>query len=259
LLPRFHRKLFAAIPLFVGFAFVLCAREGQSATQFRDPNGVFLVGVDPVDVDELTDKLRKITGLSTLAFDRDGKLTLQTFSSDTGSALARRLLIKAISGDKHIVIDDASRRSDVVFARVINANVRVENSENRPAFIVQLDFGDFDHITGDRWALQAFDVGWVVLHELDHIISGSLDPAYYGEIGECESHINQMRRECGLPERSDYFFIALPTPGHSIFNRQFVRLGFEHQVAGIKKRYWLVWDVKLVGELIERKQLAAVR
>ena len=243
----------------MGFFVVICVSEGQAAAGLKDA-GVFVIGkLDSGDIDNLSTRLRKITGWSKLEFDRDGKLALQTLSADAGSLRARELLTKAITSGKTIVLEDASRRSDVVFARVIEARLKDQTSDNRPAFIIQIDFADFGHVTGDRLALQAFDVGWVVLHELDHIVNDSLDAAHYGEAGECENHINQMRRECGLPERSEYFFTVLPTPIDSIFNRQFVRLAFEHQVAGSKKRYWLVWDVKLVGDLTDRKQLAAAR
>ncbi len=72
--------------------------------------------------------------------------------------------------------------------------------------VVQIDFTDFRQVPGDKEALAAFDVGWAVLHEIDHVISDSADPITQDVAGDCEGHINQMRRELGLPVRSNYFF-----------------------------------------------------
>jgi hypothetical protein len=130
-----------------------------------------------------------------------------------------------------------------------------------PAFVVQIDFSDFEHVIGDPRALQAFDVGWALLHEFDHIINDSRDATTLDEAGECEDHINQMRRECDLPQRVQYFFTFLPLATDTAFETRLVRLAFEHEqlVPGKKKRYWLVWDAKLVGGLDGQKQIAALK
>ena len=172
---------------------------------------------------------------------------------------ARELLATAVTGTKAILLEDASRHSEVVFSRVVPASIKHETSTAFPAFVIQIDFADFEHVTGDRLALQAFDAGWVVLHELDHIVNNSFDADDAGEAGECENHINQMRRECDLPERSEYFFTLLPLVSDSVFITRFVRLAFKQDLAGDKKRYWLLWDASLVGGLDQHKQLAAVR
>jgi hypothetical protein len=127
--------------------------------------------------------------------------------------------------------------------------------------VVQIDFSDFEHVIGDPRALQAFDVGWALLHEFDHIINDSVDATSLGEAGECEDYINQMRRECDLPQRVDYFFTFLPLDSHTAFNSRLVRLAFEHvrAVSGKKKRYWLVWDARLVGGLDSGEQIATLR
>ena len=74
-------------------------------------------------------------------------------------------------------------------------------------------------------------------------------------------HINQMRRECGFPERADYFFTLSPLSNDTSFKTRLVRLAFEQEKAptGKKKRYWLVWDAKLVGGLDEKKEIAVLR
>ena len=67
-----------------------------------------------------------------------------------------------------------------------------------------------------------------------------------------------MCHECNLPQRADYFF-TLGTD--TAFITRLVRLAFDQEQtsAGKKKRYWLVWDAKLVGGLNEQKQIAALR
>jgi hypothetical protein len=111
---------------------------------------------------------------------------------------------------------------------------------------------------GDRRALEAFNVGWGLLHELDHVVADSADATALGETGECEAHINQMRRECSLPERADYFSTLLPLSADSGFTTRIVKIGFEQQHANKKKRYWIVWDANVVGGL-EENQIAALR
>ena len=196
--------------------------------------------------EELTRKLQRITGWPDLEFDRRGILRKGNRQSVGGSALARNLLSTVMSGARSVVIEDASRHSEVVFSRVMPARLKNHSSKS-DLFVIQIDFADFEHVTGDRMALEAFDVGWVVLHELDHIVNDSHDANYSDELGECEHHINLMRRECNLPERADYFFTFLPTPSDSMYTRRFVRLAFEKILGGSRKKYWLLWDANLVG------------
>lgn len=211
--------------------------------------------------DELAAKLRKITGWPDLTFDRVGILRLGSTEPVRGSRGAREFLAKVNFGTNVVVLEDASQRTDVAFSRVIPGRWKQAALDGPRAFVVQLDFSDFDHVIGDLQALQAFDVGWALLHELDHIVNDSRDATSLDEAGECEDHINQMRRECDLPQRVNYFFTFLPLANDSAFKTRLVRLAFdqEHEAAGKKKRYWLVWDAKLVGGLDGQKQIAALR
>lgn len=211
--------------------------------------------------EELIDKLKKITGWSDLMIDHVGMLRLGIEEPVRGSQSARELLTKVIFGPNLVILEDASKDSDVVFARVIPGKWPHGESASPPAFIVQIDFADFEHVRGDNRALQAFNVGWALLHELDHIINDSLDTTALNDAGECETNINKMRRECNLPHRAEYFFTFLPLATDTAFITRLVRLAFdqEESSAGKKKRYWLVWDANLVGGLDEQKQIAALR
>ena len=68
-------------------------------------------------------------------------------------------------------------------------------------------------------------------------------------VGECESHINAMRSELGVPLRANYFFTSSALNTDPNFSTRFVRLPFEQRDASSKriKRYWLTWDSSVVG------------
>jgi hypothetical protein len=210
--------------------------------------------------EQLAAKLRRITGLPELKFDDDGILREGKAQPIGGSESARQLITNAIHGLIVVVIEGAGNRSEVAFARVIPGKWKTDRASAPPVFVVQIDFLDFEQLVGDGPALEAFNVGWGFLHELEHALNDSPDTKSLGETGECEAHINQMRRECDLPERADYFSTLLPLSVDSTFRTRFVRLAFEQQqlAANKKKRYWVIWDASVVGGP-EENQIAALR
>jgi hypothetical protein len=199
--------------------------------------------------EQLAAKLRNITGLRDLKFDDNGFLRNAEDSVATGgSRSAKQLLVNAIGGHNAVVIEDASNSSDVAFCRVIPGRWKEDAAGKPPVFVIQIDFADFDQVLGDERALEAFNVGWGFLHELDHIVNESPDATTLGDTGECEAHINQMRRECNLPERAEYFSTLLPMTDPA-FRTRLVRVAFEEPLpaANKKKRYWVVWDANVIG------------
>lgn len=216
--------------------------------------------VSPAHREELATKLRRITGFPDLKFDGDGLLREGSMAPLGGSESARELVANAIAGRNVVVLEDASNRSEVAFCRVIPGKWKKNAAGSPPVFVIQIDFADFDQVVGDEPALGAFNVGWGLLHELDHIVNDSPDGMALGETGECEAHINQMRRECNLPQRADYFSTLLPLTADSDFSTRFVRIAFEQQQpqTNKKKRYWVIWDANVVGGL-EPNQVAAMR
>ena len=216
--------------------------------------------LSPSHREQLASRLRKITGLPGLKFDDNGTLRLAGNRIAVGSESARELLTRAINGRNAVVIEDASNRADVAFCQVIPGRWKKNAAGKPPVFVVQIDFADFDQVVGDERALAAFNVGWGLLHELDHVVNDSPDAASLGETGECEAHINQMRRECNLPERTNYFSTPSPLAADNAFMTRLVRLSFEEQASATnkKKRYWLLWDANAVGGL-DQNQIAALR
>lgn len=235
---------------FLCITLLVCLSEPLAASDSRD-RIICLEQVSPARRQMLTEKLRGITGLQ-VSFDETGALRVADTNAGGGSQAARRLISNALAGSNVILLEDASGRQDVVFSQVVSAKWKHHTSTMAPTFVVLIDFADFDHLLGDEAALKAFDVGWAFLHELDHVVNDSLDATDAEQTGECESHINLMRRECNLPLRANYFFTYFPFTQRD-FRTRFVRLAFEHTDALTNKhrRYWVMWDAGLVGGLPE--------
>jgi hypothetical protein len=220
-------------------------------------NVVVRQNVSQANREELARRLRVITGWADLAFDNDGAMRVGYTGPRAGSQGARDLLNKAFAGKQVILFEDASSRKDVVFCHVVLGTLdQVASSE---VFVVLIDFADFRQVTGDKQALAAFDVGWAVLHEIDHVVEDSQDP-HENVAGDCEGHINRMRRELGLPVRNSYFFSFLPLKNDGNLVSRFVRLGFDQDAVSSakRKRYWLIWDAAVVGGLTSDERVARV-
>ena len=255
--PRIQRRRFSLKITQVVFASAcLCVSVVSVAANSR----VFIKpDVTRSHRDELVNRLRAITGLNELKFDDDGALRLDGKPLTHGSERARALLAQAVEGANVIVLEDASGRSDVAFCRVVRGRWVAGETNKPPAYVVLIDFKDFQQLSGDAEARAAFDVGWGLLHEIDHVVNGSEDADDAKEIGECENHINAMRLELGLPTRADYFFTNINFKSDPNFNTRFVRLPFESHDELKTKRYWLVWDALSVGGLLGGSQRALVR
>ena len=231
---------------------IVCASPMFASTA---DNVVVRQNVAQPERDELAQRLRTITGWSSLSFNSNGALRTGDANARGGSKSARDLLAKTFSGKRVILLEGASSRKDVVFCRVVLGKLdRVPTAE---VYVVLIDFADFRQVTGDKQARAAFDVGWAVLHEIDHVVEDSEDPQ--DDVpGDCEAHINSMRRELGLPVRNSYFFSYLPVKNAGNVISRFVRLGFDDESdrTSKKKRYWLLWDAALVGGVVSDAESA---
>ena len=241
--PRTYRNYFSLRSLKVCVVLIACASPILASST---DNVVVRQNVSQSDREELAQRLRTITGWNSLSFNSDGALSVGDAAARGGSKGARDLLAKTFSGKRVILFEDASSRKDVVFCRVVLG--KLDHMPTAEVHVVLIDFADFRQVTGDKQARAAFDVGWAVLHEIDHVVEDSADPQ--DDVpGDCEAHINLMRRELGLPVRNSYFFSYLPVKNSGNVISRFVRLGFddESNPTSKKKRYWLLWDAALVG------------
>ena len=149
---------------------------GASSALASNPGKVVVrENVSATQRQELIASLKSITGWSSLRFDQQGVLQMGREPVANGSATARSLLGRAVDGDKVIVLEDASSRLDVAFCRVVEAHWLTNTGARLPAFVLLIDFADFHEVIGDKEARAAFNVGWGVLHELDHVVSDSTD------------------------------------------------------------------------------------
>lgn len=206
---------------------------------------------------ELAEQLRAITGWTELRFDDDGFLRFGDAPPVGGSQTARALLAYSQLGKNLIIIEDVSGSADVVFCRVIEGRWKNGAAGKPAAYVVQIDFADFTRVMGDKEARAGFNAGWGVMHEIEHVVHDSIDPEGPGSAGECEQSINQMRRECGLAERAEYFYTFIPGQSGE-FKTRYVRLAFERDRASSRRRrYWLYWDADIVGGLPTANPLAA--
>jgi hypothetical protein len=210
---------------------------------------------------ELVQRLQTITGWTDLHFDRAGFLTFNPGKFRGGSSFARELLTDAVAGEKLIALEGASARSDVVFCRVDSVHWLTEDKSLLTTYIVIIDFSDFKYVSGDKEARAAFDVGWAVLHELEHVVNDSEDRNNSDVGGDCEANINRMRTELGLPIRASYYFTLLPLKTGLHLISKFVRLPFDGIEPGSDKRrrYWLIWDAAQVGGLTADAQTASLQ
>lgn len=241
--PRTYRNYFSLQSLKVCVVVIACAFSTFASNK---DNVVVRENVSTSDREQLAQRLRTITGWNTLEFNAEGVLKIGEAATHGGSKSARDLLNKTLSGKRVILFEDASSRKDVVFCRVVSG--KLDSMPAAEVYVVLIDFADFRQVTGDKQALAAFDVGWAVLHEIDHVVENSEDPKD-NVVGDCETHINRMRRELGLPVRNSYFYSFLPVKNFGNVISRFVRLGFDQHdgPTSKKKRYWLLWDAALVG------------
>ena len=248
MLPRFRTTLLPLALETIGLTSIgLLGCSSVAAIDKRPSTVVCRDTLSTARRNQLSDKLQKITGWHQLHFDQHGVLLLGDSFPSTGSQTARELLERITLGSTTVILEDASKRPDVAFSRVIPGKWTNDNSQ-QPVYVVLIDFSDFDKLIGDRPALDAFNVGWALLHEFDHMVHNSVDAETLDDSGECEAHINQMRKECNLPQRTQYFFTPYAASLNSDFPTSYVRLPFELiSKVGKKKRYWLVCDATSVG------------
>jgi hypothetical protein len=205
--------------------------------------------------------LRDKAGLLEMRFDENGFLTLgdQTKFSG-GSATARALLDAATTMGRAVEMESHMYSSKVAFARLAEplAYQHYSSGAKIEVFPLEIDFSDFSKLRGDRQALAAFDLGFVILHELGHAALGLRDAA--GDLqglGECEALINRIRRELNLPERQTYVAQTHTAPSFTstLASIKLAELVFaravEKQGRMQIEKFNLQWEAFIVGPIIE--------
>ena len=206
--------------------------------------------------EQVLQSLREKTGWLSLVFDAEGFLVCpDLLAVNGGSDAARRLLKAALFSAEAYDLEAHNHSSAVSFAR-LQAGVNFESrrtGDHITVYPVQLDFADFYQLRGDALALKAFDLGLVILHELGHGVWHLRDAADEAEEpGECETYINQIRRELQLPERQNYRAqVRAGTLNISMGTRKIAELQFartvEKQGEPRRERFLLRWEAETVG------------
>lgn len=192
--------------------------------------------------EKLTQSLKAISGFQDLSFDDRGYLVLGQRISG-GSELARLLLRTAVESNEVFEIEGAEGSDAVAFGAFFSAQFSNAERGSIAYNRIQLDFNDFTELRGDDKLLESFDAGFVFLHELAHGV-WELPDEGRGGLGECETFINQIRRQLGLPERVRYHYhIRGQANGGEQGELQF--FGLDNQ--GNRRSYKLMWDNRAVN------------
>jgi hypothetical protein len=167
-------------------------------------------------LDAVLTSLRDKTGFLEMRFDENGFLTLGDLTKFSGgSSVARALITAAVKMPVAVDLESHAYSSHVAFARLARPVVYLQYSSGTKidVFPLEIDFSDLSKLRGDPQALAAFDLGFVILHELGHAALGLRDAAGDPQgLGECEELINRIRRELNLPERQTYVAQVYSSP-----------------------------------------------
>ena len=240
-LPR-HAVQSAALTLLVSaLSMVTMAQSNitQPSTGVRNSRGARALNANQLRMIQQT--LRQKTGFTELGFGVQGELTLGRRNQVVGgSATARALLVAAVESENLLELENHEDSPSVAFAQIneVADEVNGKTGKRTTIFQVQLDLADFERLGGPREAKASFDVGIALLHELVHGVLKLQDPqnGMMGEIGECDAHVNQMRRELHLPERLFYH------PNINVVQIQMGRVVCASlEFAGNKTQYRLSW------------------
>jgi hypothetical protein len=202
-----RRIVVGAIGIFV------CAggMKVSAETIYRFHPGVRISQVRPLQ-DKQRSKfvsgLRVWTGLTELEFDANGDLVLGDRTKfSAGSATARALIIDAVDSRDSFVVERFDKSPLIAFAQIEDTDRYFDGSGDKHiVWQLRIDFSDFKEVAGDDDALSAFDPVASFVHELSHAVKGYVDSVGRDDrLGECETYVNLMRAELGLPKRVYYF------------------------------------------------------
>jgi hypothetical protein len=227
--------------------------------------------LDPKQLDALLASLREKSGFLEITFDENGFLTLGDQTKFSGGSATARALLDATVKMPHVVdLESHMYSSLVAFARLAKpvAYQQFSTGKRIDVFPLEIDFSDLSKLRGDKQALTAFDIGFVILHELGHAALGLRDASGDPQgLGECEEMINRIRRELNLPERQTYVAQVLSTPSFapSQLTTKQAELGFaravEKQGRMQLERYNIRWEASKVGPVtdIPAQTIAKIR
>ena len=259
-----YRKLFALVLLASCLALVSGSAFGY-ATGVHNSAGPHRL--NERQLRQVQESLQRDTGLMDLSFDAEGELKLGDRKHvQGGSATARTLLLAAVDNGNLYELESHTGSPEIAFARILeNRILEISETGKRMSISqVQIDFADFDRLQGPRAAKMALDIGLALLHELVHGVLKLGDPEGSDQIGDCDYHVNQMRRELQLPERLYYNpgIAVTRVTGRNIVtaNLEFVeRASPNAKPRAIYRLYWLPSEVSPSARNIAQVQEGTIK
>ena len=236
---------------------ILCAMSLLAVAASNDPmrfrgglrNSNGARSLSNQQIQTVIESLRHKTGFLEMRFDDAGFLTVgDRRRLAGGSAIARELLISAVDGGRGFDLEAHDGSPTIAFARIGLATIyaKFETGAQIETLPIQLDFSDFAQLRGEREVLAAFDIGFAILHELAHGALRLKDSVARRRLGDCDEHINLIRRELGLPERL-HFFPSIHSTRTTSATIQYAELGFVRVNGDKTTRFYLRWDAKKVA------------
>jgi hypothetical protein len=151
-------------------------------------------------------RLSHATGFVDLIFNQNGTLTIGDRAFRDGSASARRLIEAVVDSEDSFTIESTPDSESIAFAQIESTIDFFDTSgKRRQAWQIRLDLRDFAKLRGSDQTLESFSPVMVLLHELGHGQFRLRDPLDARDVlGECETYVNQIRSELGLPLRDSY-------------------------------------------------------
>ena len=253
--------------IFLSLATSFAAAQKKSTAEtiefrggLRNSNGAYRL--EPKHLATLLASLRAKTGFTGLHFDDADYLVIgHQGNFVNGSGTARKLLSEAVEGKVLFRLESHNHSPQIKFAQLktgaINQNMATKAIVDVSAIII--DFPDFDYLTGDREALRAFDLGFIVLHELVHGVYHLPDATENPrELGKCDEVVNKIRRDLGLPERQYYLARSHTsvTSYGSITKSALQFTQIKKNGGNLQtKTFYLFWETGKVGRVTNDEQL----
>jgi hypothetical protein len=238
--------------------------SGQSADQYYFRPGLWSSKEAPLkssELESLVSGLRFCTGFRELRFEQSGKLTLGDRTKlDRGSSTARALLVAAVESRDSFVLESSKYSPTIVFAEIEPTDTYID-ARNGKHYVwrVRLDFSDFDSLRGPAKAITSFSPAFVLLHELVHGVLKKPDLlTETDQLGDCERHVNLIRRELKLPERETFqprsWRAASPGTTAESLQAEF-RFSMIDKHSRKTKTFYLAFDVDRVCDIAKVRAL----
>jgi hypothetical protein len=259
-----HTQLIMPAVLVLLTSFIVLQSIREAAGKISDPmryrggirNSTTDRKLNSKQLDIVLKSLREKTGYLEMGFDEDGFLNVgDRMKFEGGSATARSLIATAIECDRAIDLESHDYSSIVAFARLARPVVYQNRSSGAAidVYPMELDFNDFKKLRGDNKVLAAFDLGFIIMHELGHAVLNLSDKLEtLKDVGECEDYINRIRRELNLPIRLNYVAQTFKSPLIlTSTSGQTAELVFaqspENRANSKEQKFYLRWEANAVG------------